>query len=99
VGAVDTEVIPMLVLSRLRDETVVLDFSQACDKDIERLRSGAEVIEVMLVDIRGEKVRTGYEAPKSIQVHRKEVWVALQKESKVRMAAAEPYVAGKGAPR
>jgi len=59
----------MLVLSRKRNETVVI----------------ADNIRVTVVDIRGDKVRLGIEAPTEIDVHRHEVWVAIQenKEKKV----------------
>lgn len=54
----------MLVLSRQRDETIVI----------------GDNIEVTVVDIRGDKVRLGITAPKTITVHRKEVYDAIQKE-------------------
>ena len=45
----------MLVLSRQRDETIMI----------------GDDIEVTVVDIRGDKVRLGINAPKEISVHRK----------------------------
>jgi carbon storage regulator len=48
----------MLVLSRQRDETIII----------------GDNIEVTVVDIRGDKVRLGITAPKDISVHRKEVY-------------------------
>ena len=48
----------MLVLSRQRDETIII----------------GDNIEVTVVDIRGDKVRLGVTAPKEISVHRKEVY-------------------------
>lgn len=54
----------MLVLSRMRDEV---------------LKIGDDV-ELTVVDIRGDKVRLGISAPKSIPVHRKEVYEAIQRE-------------------
>lgn len=54
----------MLVLSRKQDESIVI---------------GGE-IEVMIVEIRGDKVRLGITAPKNIEVHRKEVHEAIQRE-------------------
>jgi carbon storage regulator len=38
-------------------------------------------IRVTIVDIRGDKVRVGIEAPTSTGVHREEVWLAIQKEN------------------
>ena len=54
----------MLVLSRQRDETIMI----------------GDNIEVTVVDVRGDKVRLGITAPKSITVHRKEVYEAIRKE-------------------
>ena len=54
----------MLVLSRQRDETIVI----------------GDDIEITVVDIRGDKVRLGINAPKHISVHRKEVYDAIKRE-------------------
>src|SRR5690606_14872540 len=61
---------PMLVLSRQRDETIMI----------------GDDIEVTVVDIRGDKVRLGITAPKSVTVHRKEVYEQIKRENR---AAAE----------
>ena len=37
-------------------------------------------ISLLVVDIRGDKVRLGIEAPKDVAVHRKEVYEAIQRE-------------------
>src|SRR4051812_35641266 len=55
----------MLVLSRTRDQTVMI----------------GDDIEVTVVDIRGDKVRMGINAPRSISVHRKEVYDQIKKEN------------------
>lgn len=55
----------MLVLSRQRDETIMI----------------GDEVEITVVDIRGDKVRLGINAPRSIQVHRKEVYEAIQREN------------------
>jgi carbon storage regulator len=55
----------MLVLSRQRDESIII---------------GDNVV-VTIVDIRGDKVRLGIEAPNEIPVHRQEVYDAIQRES------------------
>ena len=54
----------MLVLSRYRDESIMI----------------GEDIEVIIIDIRRGKVRLGITAPKSIPVHRREVYEAIQRE-------------------
>jgi carbon storage regulator len=56
----------MLVLSRQRDESIVI---------------GDNVV-VTIVDIRGDKVRLGIEAPGEIPVHRQEVYEAIQRENR-----------------
>src|SRR6185295_1383280 len=56
---------PMLVLSRLRDETIMI----------------GDEIEITVVDIRGDKVRLGINAPGRIAVHRKEVYDAIKAEN------------------
>lgn len=55
----------MLVLSRRKDETIVI----------------GEDIRVTVVDIRGDTVRLGITAPKSIPVYRKEIYEAIQREN------------------
>jgi len=55
----------MLVLSRHRDESIMI---------------GDEIV-VTIVDIRGDKVRLGINAPSSIPVHRQEVFDAIQREA------------------
>ena len=55
----------MLVLSRQRDESIVI---------------GDNVV-VTIVDIRGDKVRLGIKAPGEIPVHRQEVYEAIQREN------------------
>lgn len=55
----------MLVLSRQRDETIVI----------------GDDIEMTIVDIRGDKVRIGIRAPSHVAVHRKEVYDAIKREN------------------
>jgi len=54
----------MLVLSRQRDEVIMI----------------GDDIEITVVDIRGEKVRLGINAPPHVPVHRKEVYDAIKRE-------------------
>ena len=56
----------MLVLSRHRDEGIMI---------------GDNVV-VTIVDIRGDKVRLGIDAPTEIPVHRQEVYDAIQRENR-----------------
>ena len=63
----------MLVLSRQRDESIMI----------------GDTIVVTIVDIRGDKVRLGINAPPEIPVHRQEVYEAIQREN-IRAAQLEP---------
>jgi carbon storage regulator len=63
----------MLVLSRQRDESIIIN----------------DNVVVTIVDIRGDKVRLGIEAPKEVAVHRREVYEAIQREN-LRAAQVAP---------
>ncbi len=63
----------MLVLSRQRDESIMI----------------GDNIVITIVDIRGDKVRLGINAPSEIPVHRQEVYEAIQREN-LRAAQLEP---------
>lgn len=72
----------MLVLSRQRDESIMI----------------GDNIVVTIVDIRGDKVRLGINAPTEIPVHRQEIYEAIQRENR-RAARIEPKDArGLGTP-
>jgi carbon storage regulator len=69
----------MLVLSRHRDESIIASFT-AIDPT-----TGQKVnvkLEFVVVDIRGDKVRLGIEAPNFIPVHRREVYEAIVREQR-----------------
>ncbi len=55
----------MLVLSRQKNETIMI----------------GDMIEITIVDVKGEKVRVGINAPIEIPVHRKEVYDAIKREN------------------
>lgn len=65
----------MLVLSRKVGESIVI----------------RDDIKICVVDVRGDKVRLGIEAPKEVPVHRQEVYDAIKRNSH----AAETSSAGK----
>lgn len=52
----------MLVLSRKKNESIIIN----------------DNITVTVIEIRGDKVRLGIEAPKDVTVHRREVYEAIQ---------------------
>ena len=55
----------MLVLSRQRDESIMI----------------GDNIVITVVDIKGDKVRLGINAPKEVPVHRQEVYEAIQRQN------------------
>ncbi|AMV18628.1 carbon storage regulator CsrA [Planctomyces sp. SH-PL14] len=58
----------MLVLSRHRDESIMI----------------GDNIVITVVDIRGDKVRLGIQAPSDVPVHREEVYEAIKRENATR---------------
>jgi len=63
----------MLVLSRQKDESIMI----------------GDDVEITIVDVRGDKVRLGIAAPKSIPVHRREVYDAIQREKREKAEGPE----------
>ena len=61
----------MLVLSRQRDESIVITVPPS-DKPT--------IIRQTTVDIRGDKVRNGYQAPREVEIHREEVYRAIHRD-------------------
>ncbi len=61
--AIETKEWIMLVLSRKKNESIVIN----------------DDITIVVVEIRGDKVRLGVEAPKEIPVHRREVYDAIKR--------------------
>ena len=56
----------MLVLTRKRNEAILIN----------------DDITITVVEIRGDKVRLGVDAPKDVPIHRKEVYDAIQRGEK-----------------
>ncbi len=46
-------------------------------------------VEVVIVDVRGDKVRLGITAPRSIPVHRREVYEAIKREKAEKQAKGQ----------
>jgi carbon storage regulator len=64
----------MLVLSRKKNESIVINND----------------ITIVVVEIRGDKVRLGVEAPKEVPVHRREVYEAIRRnEAEAEAAGAD----------
>lgn len=74
----------MLVLSRQRDQTIMI----------------GDDIEITVVDIRGDKVRLGINAPAEVPVHRKEVYEAIKRENRAAASVKPEDIANvAGAPK
>lgn len=58
----------MIVLSRKKDEAIVINSD----------------IEIVVLEIRGDEVRLGIEAPKEVPIHRLEVYKAIKRFKKAR---------------
>lgn len=56
----------MLVLTRKRDESIII----------------GDDIKITVVDVRGDQVKIGIDAPRQIPVHREEVYKEIQEENK-----------------
>lgn len=56
----------MLVLTRKKNESIVLN----------------DNIEITIVDVQGDQVRIGINAPKSVSIYRKEIFLEIQAENK-----------------
>jgi len=52
----------MLVLARKKDQSIMI----------------GDKIEIRILDVKGDQVRIGIEAPRNVVVHRKEVWEVIQ---------------------
>lgn len=72
----------MLVLSRKKDECIVINND----------------ITIVVVEIRGDKVRLGVEAPKEVPVHRREVYEAIARGDDAVEARGEERPQGSAAP-
>jgi carbon storage regulator len=67
-------IVVMLVLSRKKNESIVINND----------------ITIVVVEIRGDKVRLGIEAPKEVPVHRREVYDAIKRNAAVQNGAPTP---------
>ena len=68
----------MLVLSRKKNESIVIN----------------DDITIVVVEMRGDKVRLGVEAPKEVPVHRNEVYEAIRRNQPVNNEPTKEAEAG-----
>lgn len=64
----------MLVLTRGKNESIVI----------------GDNIEISVIEISGDQVRLGIKAPKSVSIHRKEVYLEIQNENKKAAEGVDP---------
>jgi carbon storage regulator len=62
----------MLILARRMSESIII----------------SDDIEVSVIDIKGDQVKIGINAPRTVKVYRKEVYEAIQRENKAAMMSA-----------
>lgn len=55
----------MLILTRKVDEKIIVD----------------EDIVITIVEIRGDRVKLGFDAPHDIAIHRQEIWIQFNEEN------------------
>lgn len=72
----------MLVLSRKKNESIIIN----------------DNITIVVIEIRGDKVRLGVEAPKEITVHRREVFNAIQANKTSEKDQSKPKLPDKTTP-
>jgi len=63
---------PMLVLTRKRDQSIIIN----------------ENIEITVLDIQGDQVRIGINAPREVSIHRKEIFVQISEENRKAASAS-----------
>ena len=62
----------MLVLTRKTDQSITLG----------NPNSGEPPLEITVIEVRGDQVRLGITAPQSVAVHRKEIYLQVQRDDK-----------------
>ena len=77
----------MLILSRKLEESIII----------------GDEIEIVVLEIKGDKVKIGVRAPAEIPVHRKEIYLAIKRENieaaaidAVELAKVSAFLAQKG---
>ena len=63
----------MLALSRKKDEAIVIN----------------DDIEITVIEIKGDQVKLGISAPKSVPIYRKEIYAQIQADNKEAVASVD----------
>jgi len=66
----------MLVLSRKKDESIMI----------------GDQIEIKILAVEGEQIKIGIVAPKTVKVHRSEVFEAIQAQNKEALASSSSFL-------
>ncbi|MFJ8457755.1 carbon storage regulator CsrA [Lysinibacillus xylanilyticus] len=66
----------MLVLSRKKDESIMI----------------GDQIEIKILAVEGEQIKLGIVAPKSVKVHRSEVFEAIQAQNREALSASSSFL-------
>ncbi|OEC02898.1 carbon storage regulator CsrA [Lysinibacillus sphaericus] len=66
----------MLVLSRKKDESIMI----------------GDQIEIKILAVEGEQIKLGIVAPKTVKVHRSEVFEAIQAQNKEALTASSSFL-------
>ncbi|MBI6865212.1 MULTISPECIES: carbon storage regulator CsrA [Lysinibacillus] len=66
----------MLVLSRKKDESIMI----------------GDQIEIKILAVEGEQIKIGIVAPKTVKVHRSEVFEAIQAQNKEALSASSSFL-------
>ncbi|QSS99613.1 carbon storage regulator CsrA [Pontibacillus sp. ALD_SL1] len=66
----------MLILNRKKDESIQI----------------GDDIEIKVIAVEGEQVKIGIDAPRSMDVYRKEIYIKIQEENKEASAASDELV-------
>ncbi|MGG4451658.1 carbon storage regulator CsrA [Brevibacillus porteri] len=69
----------MLVLSRKKNESIMI----------------GDTIEIKIISIDGDQIKLGIEAPRNLDVHRKEIFEAIQEENRLATKNQSDWVAVK----
>ncbi|MFJ7663194.1 carbon storage regulator CsrA [Lysinibacillus sp. NPDC097162] len=66
----------MLVLSRKKDESIMI----------------GDQIEIKILAVEGDQIKLGIVAPKTVKVHRSEVFEAIQAQNKEALASSSSFL-------
>ena len=75
----------MLVLTRRLGQAIMIGDPNKPD----------EITEVTVVEVKGDQVRIGTDAPQDVKVHRKEIYDQIQQENRASAASVVPSTVGK----